>query len=185
MKKNEHKNLKRWSLIGLFVIFALASLWHSLYEWLPCPLTAVFCPVNESPWEHTKLFFAPALIYFVIGWLTVGKTYPNFTFAHAAVLPLMPLLMLALHYFFHALGVKSLIVHILITIVVIVAGIYAAYRMTVSVKQMGSVRYRMAAMLIVMVLIFIFITFTFYPPHIPLFQDSNTLQYGIPVNTNS
>jgi len=181
MKSKAHAKLKRWSFIGIFVIFALAGLWHFLYEWLPCGLTAILAPVNESPWEHAKLFFAPAVIYFLIGRLTVGRLYPNFTFAHAAVLPFMPMLMLALHYLFHALGVESLIIDLVITFVVIALGVYAAYRMTVSVMHMDTPVYRMTALLTVFGMLFIFIAFTYYPPHIPLFQDSNTLQYGIPV----
>ncbi len=173
--------MKRWSFFGAFVIFAIAGLWHFLYEWLPCGLTAILAPVNESPWEHTKLFFAPALIYFLIGRLTVGAKYPNFTFAHAAVLPFMPMLMLALHYFFRAIGIKSLALDIVITFVVIALALYAAYRMTVSVMHMDTPVYRMAALLTVAGMLFVFITFTFYPPHIPLFQDRNTMKFGIPI----
>lgn len=181
MKSKTHAQLKRWSFIGAFVIFALAGLWHFLYEWLPCGVTAILAPVNESPWEHAKLFFAPALIYFFIGRLTVGRKYLNFTFAHAAVLPFMPMLMLALYYFFHALGIESLVLDLVITFVVIALGLYAAYRMTVSVMHMDTPVYSMAALLAVLGMLFIFITFTFYPPYIPLFQDSNTMKYGIPI----
>ncbi len=180
MKNDAHAKLRRWSIIGVFVIFALAGLWHFLYEWLPCGLTAVLAPVNESPWEHAKLFFAPAVIYFLIGRLTVGRDYPNFTFAHAAVLPFMPMLMLALYYFFYWLGVDSLVVHLVITFTVIAVGVYTAYRMTVSVMHMDTPVYRMAALLTVFGMLFIFIAFTYYPPHIPLFQDPTNMQYGIP-----
>jgi len=181
MKNKPHVKLKRWSIIGVFVIFALAGLWHFLYDWLPCGVTAILAPVNESPWEHAKLVFAPAVIYFLVGRLTVGKKYPNFTFAHTAVLPFMPIIMLALFYFFKSLGIESLALDIVITFVVIALGVYAAYRMTVSTMHMDTPVYRMAALLTVFGMLFIFIAFTFYPPHIPLFQDSNTMQYGIPV----
>ncbi len=165
----------------MFVIFALAGLWHFLYEWLPCGVTAILAPVNESPWEHTKLFYAPALIYFFIGRLTVGKKYPNFTFSHAAVLPFMPMLMLSLYYLFNSFGIKSIVFDLVLTFIVIVLALYTAYRMTVSVMHMDTPVYRMAALLAVLGMLFIFITFTFYPPHIPLFQDSNTMKYGIPI----
>ena len=46
-----------------FVIAALAgSGLHFLYTLLPCPVTALIAPVNESLWEHLKLLFWPGLI---------------------------------------------------------------------------------------------------------------------------
>ncbi len=181
MKNEKHQKLMCWSLIGIVVIFLIAGLWHFLYVWLPGPLTAVLSPVNESPWEHVKLFFMPVLIYFIIGRLTVGKAYPNFTFAHAAVLPLMPLLMLGLYFLSRAIGIGSLAVDLVNTLVVIAAGLLTAYGLTVSDKRMDGTAYRLASQLIVLALLIVFAILTYFPPHIPIFQDSNTLQYGIPL----
>lgn len=180
MKNGTHQKLKRWSLIGIVVIFLIAGLWHFLYVWLPGPITAVLCPVNESLWEHAKLFFMPALIYFIIGLLTVGKAYPNFAFAHAVVLPLMLMMMLGIYYLFSALGIESLALDLVNTVIVITAGLFAAYRLTVSDKQMDGMRYRVASLLIVLSLLAVFAVLTYFPPHVPMFRDSNTLQYGIP-----
>ncbi len=155
--------------------------WHFLYVWLPGPLTAVLSPVNESPWEHVKLFFMPVLIYFIIGRLTVGKEYSNFTFAHAAVLPVMPLMMLGIYFLRRAIGIDSLAVDLVSTLAVITAGLLTAYRLTVSDKRMDGTEYRLASLLIVLVLLIVFAIFTYFPPHMPVFQDSNTLQYGIPL----
>lgn len=41
---------------------ALGILLHFLYDWFPNPVTAVFSPVRESLWEHTKLIFWPLLL---------------------------------------------------------------------------------------------------------------------------
>ena len=181
MNEKTHQHLKNWSIAGIFVIFALAGLWHFLYTWLPGPLTAVLSPVNESPWEHTKLFFMPALIYFTIGRLTAGKAYPNFIFAHAAVLPLMPLLMLGIYGLIRAFGIKSLMVDLVNTLIVITFGMTISYRLTVSNKTMAGIRSRVTAVLLVLGLLAVFAVFTYFPPHISIFQDSNTLQYGIPL----
>lgn len=181
MKSNAHHNLKCCSIIGVFVVFALAGLWHFLYTWLPGPLTAVLSPVNESPWEHTKLFFMPMLIYFITGRLTVGKEYPRFTFAHTAVLPLLPLLMLGVFYLCEAVGVASLAADLANTLIVIAFGMYLSYRLTVSTEQASGFNYSAIAWLIVLGLIVIFAVFTYLPPHASIFLDSNTLQYGIPL----
>ncbi len=179
MNGNAHRDLKRWSIIGIAVIFALAGLWHFLYEWVPGPLTAALCPVNESPWKHTKLFFMPALIYFFVGRLTAGKAYPNFTFAHTAVLPLMPLLMLGIFYLLYAVGIESLAADLVNTLIVIAFGMAVSYRLTAAAKPMAGPVYRAASLVAVLGLLVVFAVFTWFPPHSPLFQDSNTLQYGI------
>lgn len=52
--------VKYWMvLVGSTV---LGILLHFLYDWLPNPVTAVFSPVRESLWEHTKLIFWPLLL---------------------------------------------------------------------------------------------------------------------------
>ncbi len=181
MNGKTDQNLKSWSIAGLFVIFLLAGLWHFLYTWLPGPLTAVLSPVNESPWEHTKLFFMPALIYFVIGQLTVGRAYPNFMLAHAAVLSLMPLLMLFIYGLFRAFGVESLVVDLVNTLIVIAFGMAVSYRLTVSSMPLAGLRGRVTAVLLVLGMLVVFAVFTYFPPHISIFQDSNTLRYGIPL----
>lgn len=49
-------------LILTFVCAALAgSGLHFLYSLAPNPVTAVFSPVNESLWEHLKIFYWPYL----------------------------------------------------------------------------------------------------------------------------
>lgn len=181
MNGKTDQNLKSWSIAGLFVIFLLAGLWHFLYTWLPGPLTAVLSPVNESPWEHTKLFFMPALIYFIIGQLTVGKAYPNFMLAHSVVLPLMPLLMLFIYGLFRAFGIKSLAADLVNTLIVIAFGMALSYKLTLAVKPMTGLKYRAASLVILLGLFIVFTVFTYFPPHISIFQDSNTLQYGIPL----
>ncbi len=51
---------KHWIWTAL-ISAALGTLWHYLYGWFPCALTALLCPVNESVWEHLKLLYFPPL----------------------------------------------------------------------------------------------------------------------------
>ena len=181
MKNDAHRKLKRWSIIGVFVIFAIAGLWHFLYVWLPSPLTAVLSPVNESPWEHAKLFFMPALIYFSIGCLTAGRTYPNFLFAHAAVMPLMPMLMLGIYYLLCAVCIESFPLDLVNTLIVIALGVFASFKLTVASKRMDGPGYRAAAVMIVLGLLTVFAVLTYLPPHISIFQDSKSFFFGLPL----
>lgn len=49
-------------LLTAFVVTTLAgACLHFLYVLLPNPVTALLAPVNESLWEHLKIFFWPYL----------------------------------------------------------------------------------------------------------------------------
>lgn len=63
-----------------FVIISIAgSLWHFLYEWTNFnTLIGYVSPVNESTWEHLKLLFFPAVIYFAVEYFLCGKKYDNY-----------------------------------------------------------------------------------------------------------
>ena len=53
----EKKLLKKWSIIGVFITFVLASGWHFLYSnVLQNGITAAIAPVNESPWDTLSFF---------------------------------------------------------------------------------------------------------------------------------
>jgi len=52
-------------IIAFLIISGLGTLFHFTYSWTNENMLAGFIfPVNESIWEHLKLIFYPALIYF-------------------------------------------------------------------------------------------------------------------------
>lgn len=56
-----------WQLIGFAITAFCGTLLHFLYEWTgKSILAAPFSGVNESTWEHMKLFFWPALLFAII-----------------------------------------------------------------------------------------------------------------------
>ena len=67
------KQTLKISLLISLLIFGLASLWHFVFAWIIKDYAAIIFPVNESPWEHVKLFFFPAIIGYVIEYLIYGK----------------------------------------------------------------------------------------------------------------
>lgn len=59
-------------LLLAFVLAVLAGAGlHFVYGLCPNGVTALFSPVNESIWEHTKILFWPYLVSAV--WLTWGR----------------------------------------------------------------------------------------------------------------
>ncbi len=56
------KHTDRRDLPSILAVAILGSLNHFLYDWTGgSSFAALFCPINESPWEHLKLLFFPFL----------------------------------------------------------------------------------------------------------------------------
>jgi len=180
MGRNSRRKLKRWCIIGVLVVMGLATLWHFLYEWLPCGFLSVICPVNESPWEHTKLFFVPPIIWYVVMYFIVGMRYPNYTFACAVSLLVMPAAMLLIYWFCRALGIDSLPASIVNTLVSIATGMWGVYRLTISKRKLHGPVYTILSFLIFIGLFLLYGFLTYNPPRHPLFFDPRRNQYGIP-----
>lgn len=172
---------EKWILTGIPVLFLLGSLMHFLYQLTgQSTFAALFAPVNESVWEHSKLVLWPVILW----WLLYDcfhsgqkqydreKWYAGALFALLAALLTMPLV----YYFYtEAFGTELLWVDILILLLSLIAG------------QLGGLHlYRRSAgirpsltLLVFAALILVFILFTFRPPHIPWFRDSVTGAWGI------
>lgn len=174
-----NKKLFKWSWIGIIVILSLAALWHFVYAWIPGGVSAAIFPVNESVWEHVKLFFFPAIIFYTIQYFVIGRKYKNFIFSHGIMLLLMPALTLGLFYFYrNALGIaESLLIDIFITFLVIALGSMTAYRMTISKIRLNKLNY--AVLVLTLVLFTSYAILTFFPPEKPIFYDKNIDAYGI------
>ncbi len=174
-----NRKLLAWQITGVFVIFLLAALWHFVFAMVPYDGLGLIFPVNESPWEHVKLFFFPALLFYVVQYFEVGRNYKNFIFAHGVSLLIMPVVMFAMFYGYRlALGIEEkLIYDIIITFAAIVLGSLLAYKITVSQKHHAKKAW--SALVIVLVMFLAQGYFTFRPIEVPLFYDKNVDAYGI------
>lgn len=176
----DRKKLKTWSIIGIFVTFLLAAGWHYLYsDVAKCGVTAAIAPVNESPWEHAKLLFVPAIIWYVILYFIAGRKFPNYIFSHAAALPVMPAMMLLLFYAYQLVRPESIVIDIIIAFIVLALGQLIAYSLTVSKYRLSGAGYNTAAMAIVLGMLALFTAFTYSPPRWEIFFDSSQMKYGI------
>ena len=90
--------MKKAFTLSFFAAAVLGAAWHFLYTLLPCPLTAVLAPVNESVWEHLKLLYFPPLTVGLIMSLRCHPAQRRFWSAMAAVLLAMPSLLLGSFY---------------------------------------------------------------------------------------
>ena len=120
---------KRFWLAFVIAVLAGTGL-HFLYDVCPAPLVGLFAPVNESVWEHLKLFFWPTLAAaFVLtrknedgqrawsGWLLAELV--------------MPVLCMGVFYMLSCgFGVEALWVDIALYVLVMAAGFGIAYWQT-------------------------------------------------------
>ena len=61
------KQIKIWHITGWFVIFGLSALWHFMFAWLgDWEPIGWFFSVNESVWEHVKIMFWPAILFYAV-----------------------------------------------------------------------------------------------------------------------
>ena len=168
----------RYEIIGIVFIVFLGSFLHFTYELSGFnPVVGAFSAVNESTWEHLKLAVFPALIYAVFEFYRL-KDAKNLWPAKAVSIYLMPFLIAVFFYLYLLFIPDNFVMDITIFVVAVVIGQLVSYRMLISKKDYA--KYKMLTIVLLVLLPILFIVFTFYPPHIFLFQDPITGGYGIP-----
>jgi len=67
------------NIIAFFVIGIAGAISHFVYRWTgENTIVGLFFPVNESIWEHLKLIFFPAGIYFLIEYFLSEEKAENY-----------------------------------------------------------------------------------------------------------
>lgn len=168
-----------WQVMGAIWILVTGSLLHFAFEhsgyWRPI---AAFVPVNESVWEHLKMVFWPGVSLALLEYRVFAKEAANFTTAKCSGLCSMPLVIVALFYAYTAiLGDNQLIFDILIFAIAIVVGQWIGYSLLIHPYELGN--WRLPSRLGLTFFLIAFPVFTFYPPHLFLFEHAETGTYGI------
>lgn len=178
-----NNSAKHWILLGIPVLFVIGFFMHNIYEWSGKMATVgIFAPVNESVWEHLKLFFWPMLIWWVAGYIILRKDNPisasQWLTACTVAELVCPIVILSFYYIYTgAFGIESLILDIFSLFL----GIMLAQSLAFHVyKYAGISQYCLYISASILILLAVtFTVFTFAPPHLPLFMDPTTGTYGI------
>ena len=169
------KDLLLWSF-GEFVCTAVGgTILHFLYDWTKSIFVAPFSAVNESTWEHIKLFFFPMFIFAIVQ-IYFFKEFSSFWYVKLigilAGLILIPVLFYTINGIF---GKTPDFINIAIFfIAAAVASITEAYLF----KNHFYYKSPHTSFLIICFIGISFVIFTFLPPRIPLFQDPLSETYG-------
>ena len=166
-----------WEVFGIVFIFFLGSFLHSAFELSGYhKVVAMVAAVNESVWEHLKLGFWPAVFWALIEYPFLRKS--NFIAAKAVSFYVIPFSIVVLFYVYTTiLGHDSPVLDILIFVIAIIVGQFASYKILESQNLLNETTG--VALIAVILLAFTFVVFTFYPPHLSLFEDPFTGGYGI------
>ena len=163
----------------LFIIF-LGTALHFTFDFSGRnPLVGSFSAVNESVWEHLKLPFWPSLLWMLIEMYPLRKVVGNFFAAKTIGTIVMIVIIPAVFYAYTAFTEEILVVDIATFMIAVIVGQIASYKLFKKGKP--SKRTEIIALIVIALLAVIVVVFTFYPPHLSIFQDSNTGLYGFAV----
>ncbi|MCF2555722.1 DUF6512 family protein [Faecalicatena contorta] len=152
---------------AFLAIGIMGTLNHFLYEWTGIALVALFCPINESVWEHLKLLFFPYLFWSVWKYLCKKTEGSTFFYSHFwAVVCGMTSIVVLFYTYTGMIGRSFVFIDILIFFVSIVITLRFTRRWERARKEVPAVQ-TIYTMWIALILTFF--VFTCFPPGIPLF----------------
>lgn len=181
MSRKKFTPPEKWILIIIPILFLVGSSLHFLFELSGDNiLVGFFAAVNESVWEHSKMLVLPMILFWSLYYLFKGKKYcidKDKWFTSALISLVTALIVMPFLYYFYteAFGVEILLVDILILLIAITLGQTAALHFY---KYSKGLKWEIALTLSLLIMLG-FICLTLYPPHIPMFIDDPSGQYGI------
>ncbi len=179
---NPRRALALWQVAAVVVVTLIASLLHFAYElsgfWTPM---ALFGSVNESTYEHLKIFFWGGLVFALIEHAYVKEYANNYWVAKAVALAVTPLGIIVSFYFYLGIvlpmwGRGTLALDIGTGVFGVVLGEWLAYRIMVGPQRGKESKRRGISALAVMTLLAV--SLTWLPPRMFLFNNFYGYEYS-------
>ena len=170
---------EKWALGGIGPLFAGGAALHFVYGLLGKPAWAgLFCPVNESVFEHLKLGAWPVFAYALLGRAVLKKKQGHtvgWYRGQCAAMGICLSSILLLHYLYAgALGGESPWGDVVVFLLAVALGQAGA------VSDLKKSRKESPAALTVMGMVLLLLAVgTFWPPRLPLFWDPLHGGYGL------
>lgn len=152
----------------IFLAIVLGVLNHFLYDWSNnSAFTALFCPVNESVWEHLKLLFFPLLFVAVLEYLRSRRTMIRFFYYRfLSTMGAMISTVMLFYTYTGIMGRNYIIMDIFIFLISILLA-FAIYRYCC--KRRWNEPSQSITFSLWIIVALLFFVFTCFPPDIPLF----------------
>jgi len=173
-----HKVLS-YEIAGIVFILLFGSVLHFTFEWSGNqPVVGVFSAVNESVWEHLKLAFWPTLLFAIIAYALLKGAVNNFSLAKTVGVYVMVGIIPAIFYTYTTFTGESIFaIDIASFVIAVIVGQLASY--TLLTYHALPRKLAWVSLFFFALLAVLFAVFTFYPPHVQIFQDPITGGYGI------
>jgi hypothetical protein len=169
--------------IGIPVLFILGGLFHFLYGLCGrLPAVGLIAPVNESIFEHAKMYPLPALLWYALVFLRRRNSIsadPWFTAALLSITVQVSGMVLLYYFYTGALGFRSPVLDIINFLLTVALGQIAGLH---CYRHGKGLDYRLS-LLIMLAVLSVFALLTVFPPRLPLFLDPKTGTYGIAGNS--
>jgi hypothetical protein len=178
---SSNRKLLIWEIACIFWIAFAGSLLHFMFELTNYlkPI-AVFAAVNESIWEHTKMYFWPGLAFALAQYTYTRRYHNNYWLGKAVALGTTPVTIVVLYQSYMAFAkfseIKpSLGIMLGIMFLGITVGQLSSYKILTS-EPFPRQKLRLAFPGIA-ALVAMFSLFTYFPPKIFLFENFACYQY--------
>lgn len=170
---------KKLEICGTLFVFICGALLHFLYDWTNASaLGVLFGAVNESVWEHIKIFSMPYVVWSIIELAFSIPYFRQFVVAKVMGLYLLGILIISFFYLYTTItGAAILIIDILSVFAWISISHLFSYKITTSDKDLRNLFPLCLGLLFLFVVMYF--CFTAVPPHIDIFKDPVTGMYGI------
>lgn len=172
------KRFKIMEIVAVPVIYLIATLLHFVYDLSNgSALSILFGSVNESVWEHIKIFSVGFVVYSTIELLAVKPPFKKFIVAKTVALYALGFFITALYYTYNFFFKNNTSANLIIAFVSVCISQYISYRL-VTTERNTTQYFSISAMLLILYFV-MFFSFTIFPPQLDLFKDPVTNTYGI------
>lgn len=178
------KSLKReelWIILGVPILFLVGCLFHFLYDITgKLAVVGAIVPVNESVWEHEKLMVAPIIIWWIFYYLVHQEKHlldrrKWMTGVVAALVSSTALMPMVYYFYTQAFGIEAVVIDIIILLICLAFGQLLGLHIY---KYSNGMPVWLSIVIIAFIIMGVVVA-TFYTPHIAIFRDRISGQYGI------
>jgi hypothetical protein len=167
-----------WQLMGFALTSLLGTVLHFLFDLFDGALwIAPFSGVNESTFEHMKLFFWPAFIFAVFQSFFFSNRQDFFTVKLKGITLGLVLIPIIFYTYNGVIGKSADWFNIAIFFICAAAAFVYEWRLLI--KEDKKPRMPFAAFAALCIIGTLFVIFTFFTPTLEIFKDPLTGGYGI------
>jgi succinate dehydrogenase hydrophobic anchor subunit len=181
--KKQKDIVRQHILLSIPIISLSASAMHFVYAVSgKIAVIGLLAPVNESIWEHQKLAFIPMLVWWTAAFFAVRKKTEvsalRWFYSGAAAQLICPLFIISFYYLHTgALGLHSILLDVSSLFIGVILGQIGGLH-TYRYSRLN--RFWLSTIFLAVAVLFTaYIAFTVFPPHLPLFMDTTTGNYGM------